>query len=217
MDDIISMNWSKVLFLNLEIDKDHLKDHIPSDLEIRTHNNKTYISLVFFNLEDPGVKGFNIPLSLSEFNIRTYVRYKSFEGIYFLTLDVNNGLLPIFVNKIFKLNYHNNSVDYNTENHLKRVNWTNREFNLTNFSFHFEIGESMQTSSYTHFITENYLYLSKPKNSVYYNKVYHKKWNLNHVNLHQIKNLNLFEENSIHSAFYCDSLKVRTGFPVKLK
>ena len=74
----------------------------------------------------------------------------------------------------------------------------------------------MQTSSYTHFITENYLYLSKPKNSVYYNKVYHKKWNLNHVNLHQIKNLNLFEENSIHSAFYSDSLKVRTGFPVKL-
>jgi uncharacterized protein YqjF (DUF2071 family) len=216
MDDIISMNWSKVLFMNLEVDKDHLRAHIPSELEIRTHNNKSYISLVFFNLEGPGIDCFNIPLSLSEFNIRTYVRYKSFEGIYFLTLDVNNCLLPIFVNKIFKLNYHNNSIDYNTENNLKRVNWTNRKFNLANFSFHFKVRESMQTSSYSNFITENYLYLSKPKNSIYYNKVYHKKWDLNHVDLHHIKNLNLFEENLIHSAFYGNQLKVRTGFPVKL-
>ena len=113
------MNWSKVLFLNLEVDKDHLRENIPSELEIRTHNKKSYISLVFFNLEEPGIGGFNIPLALSELNIRTYVRYKSFEGIYFLTLDVNNCLLPIFINKIFKLNYHKNSVDYNTENHLK--------------------------------------------------------------------------------------------------
>ena len=216
MDNIISMNWSKVLFLNLEVDKDHLRANIPSELEIRTHNKKSYISLVFFNLEEPGIGGFNIPLALSEFNIRTYVRYKSFEGIYFLTLDVNNCLLPIFINKIFKLNYHKNSVDYNTENHLKRVNWTNRKFSLTNFSFHFKVGALMQTSSYSHFITENYLYLSKPKHIIYYNKVYHKKWDLNHVNLHQVKNLNLFEKNSIHSAFYCDQLKVRTGFPVKL-
>lgn len=216
MDNIISMNWSKVLFLNLEVDKDHLRAHIPNELELRTHNKKFYISLVFFNLEGPGIGCFNIPLSLSEFNIRTYVRYKSFEGIYFLTLDVNNYLLPIFVNKIFKLNYHNNSVDYNTENHLKRANWTNRKFNLTNFSLRFKVRESIQTSSYSHFIAENYLYLSKPKNSIYYNKVYHKKWDLNHVDLHQVKNLNLFEENSIHSAFYGDQLKVRTGFPVKL-
>ena len=163
MDDIISMNWTKVLFLNLEVDKDHLRAHIPSELEIRTHNKKSYISLVFFNLEGPGIDCFNIPISLSEFNIRTYVRYKTFEGIYFLTLDVNNCLLPIFVNKIFKLNYHKNSVDYNTEKHLKRANWTNRKFNLTNFSFLFKVGEPMQKSSYSHFITENYLYLSKPK------------------------------------------------------
>ena len=75
----------------------------------------------------------------------------------------------------------------------------------------------MKDSSYTKFITENYLYISKKNNIIYYNKVYHKKWDLNYVTLQSISEFSLFEKKEIHSAFYCDKLKVRTGFPVKLK
>ena len=216
MNDFISMKWNKVLFLNIEIEESCLKPYIPSELEIRTINNKSFITLVFFNLDDPGIFGFNIPIRMSEFNIRTYVRYKSFEGIFFLTLDVNNYLIPLIVNKIFKLNYCKNTVKYKTVNDLYQINWSNKFFNLNNLSFDFKVEDSLPPNPFNRFITENYLYLNQFNNNVYYNKVYHSKWELNHVNINNIKNFSVFEKKTIHSAFYSKHLKVKSGLPVKI-
>ena len=58
MCDIISMNWCNVMFLNLEVDNDSIRRSVPKEFEIRTYNSKTYITLVFFNLESPGLKKF---------------------------------------------------------------------------------------------------------------------------------------------------------------
>jgi len=217
MCDIISMNWSNVLFLNLELEENSIRRHIPNEFEIRTYNSKAYVTLVFFNLESPGLESLNIPISFSEFNIRTYVRYKTYQGIYFLTLDVNNSLIPLCVNNIFKLNYNKTFMSYKTKNYSKNAVWKNKKYNINNFSIEYVVGKSMKDSSYSNFITENYLYISKNKNSIYYNNVYHKKWNLNYVTVLSISEFSLFKQNKIHSAFYCDKLDVRTGFPVRLK
>ena len=217
MCDIISMNWSNVLFLNLELEENSIRRHIPNEFEIRTYNSKAYVTLVFFNLESPGLESLNIPISFSEFNIRTYVRYKTYQGIYFLTLDVNNSLIPLCVNNIFKLNYNKTFLSYKTKNYSKNAVWKNKKYNINNFSIEYVVGKSMKDSSYSNFITENYLYISKNKNSIYYNNVYHKKWNLNYVTVQSISEFSLFKQNKIHSAFYCDKLDVRTGFPVRLK
>lgn len=217
MCDIISMNWSNVLFLNLELEETSIRRHIPNEFEIRTYNSKAYVTLVFFNLESPGLESLNIPISFSEFNIRTYVRYKTYQGIYFLTLDVNNSLIPLCVNNIFKLNYNKTFMSYKTKNYSKNAVWKNKKYNINNFSIEYVVGKSMKDSSYSNFITENYLYISKNKDSIYYNKVYHKKWNLNYVTVQSISEFSLFKQNKIHSAFYCDKLDVRTGFPVRLK
>ena len=217
MCDIISMNWSNVLFLNLELEENSIRRHIPNEFEIRTYNSKAYVTLVFFNLESPGLESLNIPISFSEFNIRTYVRYKTYQGIYFLTLDVNNSLIPLCVNNIFKLNYNKTFLSYKTKNYSKNAVWKNKKYNINNLSIEYVVGKSMKDSSYSNFITENYLYISKNKNSIYYNNVYHKKWNLNYVTVQSISEFSLFKQNKIHSAFYCDKLDVRTGFPVRLK
>ncbi len=205
------------MFLNLEVDENSIKGHIPSEFEIRTFDSKAYITLVFFNLESPGLGRLNLPISFSEFNIRTYVRYKTHQGIYFFTLDVKNGLIPFCVNNIFKLNYNRTFLSYKTKNYSKSAFWENKNYNIDKFSIKFVVGKTMKNSSYSNFITENYLYLSKNKNSIYYNKVYHKKWKLNYITVQSISEFSLFEKNKIHSAFYADKLKVRTGFPVKLE
>ena len=217
MCDIISMNWSNVLFLNLELEENSIRRHIPNEFEIRTYNSKAYVTLVFFNLESPGLESLNIPISFSEFNIRTYVRYKKYQGIYFLTLDVNNSLIPLCVNNLFKLNYNKTFLSYKIKNYSKNAVWKNKKYNINNLSIEFVVGKSMKNSSYSNFITENYLYISKNKNSIYYNNVYHKKWDLNYVTVQSISEFSLFKQKKIHSAFYCDKLYVRTGFPVRLK
>ena len=216
MNELISMNWNSVLFVNLEIDQNLLKKHVPKELDIRTFSDKSFITLVFFKLERPGIKGFSLPISITEFNIRTYVQYKSNQGIYFLTLDINNGLLPKIVNNIFKLNYAKNKVTYYSKKNENKIIWSNKYFDLNNVSFEFNVGESMQTNAFSKFITENYMYLSKPKNKIFYNNVSHKEWSLNHVKLNQITNFNILGKTVIHSAFYSSHLKVRTGLPTKL-
>ena len=127
------MDWSNVMFLNLEVEENLIRTHIPEDFEIRTYNSKAYITLVFFNLESPGLKSLNVPISFSEFNIRTYVRYKTYQGIYFLTLDVKNKLIPMCVNNIFKLNYNNTFLSYETKNYSKNAVWVNRKYYIDNF------------------------------------------------------------------------------------
>ena len=204
------------MFLNLEIEKNSIRRNIPKEFEIRTYNSKTYITLVFFNLESPGLESLNVPISFSEFNIRTYVRYKTYQGIYFLTLDVNNKFIPMCVNNIFKLNSNNTFLSYKTKKYLKNAVWDNKIYNINNLCIKFEVGKSITDSSFSNFIAENYLYISKNINSIYYNNVYHNKWNLNYVTVKSISEFNLFGQNKIHSAFYCDKLKVRTGFPVRL-
>ena len=156
MCDIISMNWSNVMFLNLEVDKDSIRRNVPKEFEIRTYNSKTYITLVFFNLESPGLESLNVPISFSEFNIRTYVRYKTYQGIYFITLDVNNKFIPMCVNNIFKLNYNNTFLSYNTKNYSKHAIWDNKIYNVNNLSITFEVGKSMTDTSFSNFIAENY-------------------------------------------------------------
>ena len=204
------------MFLNLEVDNDSIRRNVPKEFEIRTYNSKTYITLVFFNLESPGLKSLNVPISFSEFNIRTYVRYKSYQGIYFITLDVNNKFIPMCVNNIFKLNYHNTFLSYDFNNFSKHAIWDNKIYNVNNLHITFEVGKSMADTSFSNFITENYTYISRNKNSIYYNNVYHNKWHLNYVTVKSISEFNLFGQNKIHSTFYCDKLKVRTGFPVRL-
>ena len=115
------MNWSNVMFLNLEVDNNYIRRNVPKEFEIRTYNSKTYITLVFFNLESPGLESLNVPISFSEFNIRTYVRYKTYQGIYFITLDVNNKFIPMCVNNIFKLNYHNTFLSYDSNTQLTTI------------------------------------------------------------------------------------------------
>ena len=204
------------MFLNLEIEKNSIRRNIPKEFEIRTYNSKTYITLVFFNLESPGLESLNVPISFSEFNIRTYVRYKKYQGIYFITLDVNNKFIPMCVNKIFKLNYNNTFLSYETKKYSKSAVWNNKTYNINNLFITFEFGKSITDTSFSNFIAENHLYISKNKNSIYYNNVYHNKWNLNYVTVKSISEFNLFGQNKIHSAYYCDKLKVRTGFPVRL-
>ena len=105
------------------------------------------------------------------------------------------------VNNIFKLNYNNTLLSYNAKNCSKHAVWDNNIYNVNNLCITFEVGKSMTDTYFSNFITENYTYISKDKNSIYYNNVYHNKWNLNYVTVKNISEFKLFGQNKIHLLF----------------
>jgi uncharacterized protein YqjF (DUF2071 family) len=91
---IWSQRWSDVLFLHFAVQPSQLKPHIPRHLELDLFDGRAWISFVLFQLRLrpawlPFIPGFS---SLSELNIRTYVRHGGSSGIYFLSMHADNAL-----------------------------------------------------------------------------------------------------------------------------
>jgi uncharacterized protein YqjF (DUF2071 family) len=84
-------HWLDVLFLHWQVRSEALRPHIPSCLEIDDCGG-TWVSAVLFRLRVrtrwlpflPGLSG------LVEGNLRTYVRYQSRPGIWFLSVHGDN-------------------------------------------------------------------------------------------------------------------------------
>jgi uncharacterized protein YqjF (DUF2071 family) len=89
---IWSQHWRDLLFLHWHVPVAAVHPHIPAPLEVATHDGAAWVSLVLFRLRVrprwlpflPGVS------ALVEVNLRTYVRYRAQEGIWFLSVHADN-------------------------------------------------------------------------------------------------------------------------------
>ncbi len=89
-----SQHWIDVLFVHFPAAPMQLQPLLPAHLEVETFENQAWISYVMFRLQlRPGwlpfVPGFS---SLTELNVRTYVRHRGQPGIYFLAMYADNAL-----------------------------------------------------------------------------------------------------------------------------
>lgn len=91
----MTQEWHDVIFLHWPVSAQRLKDYIPKELEIDLFNGTAWIGLVLFQAKEtrlrflppvPGVR------SYTELNVRTYVKYKERQGVYFFSLDADSLL-----------------------------------------------------------------------------------------------------------------------------
>jgi uncharacterized protein len=84
--------WRDVLFFHFPVEAQALARLLPRRLEVDTYQDQAWISYVLFRLDLraawlPYVPGFS---SLTELNLRTYVRHRGQSGIYFLRMYADN-------------------------------------------------------------------------------------------------------------------------------
>jgi uncharacterized protein YqjF (DUF2071 family) len=109
-----SQHWIDVLFLHFPATPAQLQALLPAHLEIDTFENQAWISYVLFRLQLrpawlPFVPGF---ASLTELNVRTYVRYRGQPGIYFLAMYADNALAIAASRLLTPLTYHPARLTY---------------------------------------------------------------------------------------------------------
>lgn len=136
-------NWLMIvrernlLFLSWPVPVQQLLPVIPSALEIDTFQDRAWITVETLQISTVRFRHLPplpIPLTGTEANVRTYVRYKGERGIHFLSLDSPGRLSAELSRLFFKLPFHNAevSVELNGDNY--HVESIRDESPLTSFA-----------------------------------------------------------------------------------
>lgn len=194
---LMHQTWSELLFIHIEVEPESLRKILPSKLDLDLFESKAYVSLVPFKMENiRPVFTQNLPYfsSMNEFNLRTYVKFKDQNAVYFFSLDADKSFHIEFARKFFKLNYLKAKLSYDSASNPKYFKSTRidkRDYQTQaeiKFSINPEI-ININTDSLDHWLTNRYSYLEQKGKKVFQGKLDHPQWQLQRATL--VK----FEEN----------------------
>lgn len=122
----MAQTWLDLLFAHWPLAPSALRPLIPSILDIDTFEREAWVGVVPFRMRDvhphwlPSVNGIS---HFPELNVRTYVTYKGYPGVYFFSLEAANPLAVAIARSVFHLPYfnarmtcerHTDTIDYSS-------------------------------------------------------------------------------------------------------
>lgn len=106
---VMVQRWTDLLFLHWEIERDLVQDTLPAGLYVDTFEERTFVGVVPFFMDGvrprllPPVPGLS---NFLELNLRTYVHDRhGVPGVWFYSLDANQGLAVALARRLFHLPY----------------------------------------------------------------------------------------------------------------
>lgn len=91
----MTMSWLDLLFAHWSFDPPHIRALLPPSLELDTFEDRAYVAVVPFRMENVGPRG--VPWlpgvsAFPELNVRTYVVHEGKPGVWFFSLDAASTL-----------------------------------------------------------------------------------------------------------------------------
>ena len=111
------MRWCDLAFMHWAVDPELVRPLIPPELELETYDDKAWIGIVPFRMEDvrlrfmPNVPGLSV---FPELNVRTYVRFGTRFGVWFFSLDAANRIAVRGARTMFNLPYYDAEMSIDT-------------------------------------------------------------------------------------------------------
>lgn len=173
----ISQRWSHVLFLSFRCDPERIRQAVPSELEVDTHDGSAWLSIVPFRMSHIRFRFMPvIPfVSLWELNLRTYVSYKGQPGIYFFTLDTDNWLGQKIARYFFHLPYRFREM--NGQASKGSYSFESQD----SFKMEAELGAAIKSDALDAWLVERYHLYTKTARNLYRGDVLHDPWQLRQV------------------------------------
>lgn len=179
--------WNKAIFLHWEVDSKLIQPLLPKGLTLDIINNKTWVSLVAFDMNNIGIKNLPKPPYISDFyeiNIRVYITCNGKPSVYFLSMEGNKRSSCKILKMVSKFPYryskmNRNDSSYNSEN--KKFNDTfNIEYNIKN--------TAVKKDKIDLWLTERYAVFQDYKTHIIEYDVHHIEWPIQNIT---IQNLNV--------------------------
>jgi len=102
------MRWLDLLFAHWPVEPAAFRGLLPPDLELDTHDGQAWLGIVPFRMEDVAPRGLPSPPVIGAFpevNVRTYVRHRGRDGVWFLSLDAASRITVEGARTFFHLPY----------------------------------------------------------------------------------------------------------------
>jgi uncharacterized protein YqjF (DUF2071 family) len=115
---VMRMRWTDLLFAHWPVPVDAIRPLVPAGLEIDTFDDRAWVGVVPFRMEDvaprflPAVPG---PGAFPELNVRTYVQRRGQGGVWFLSLDAGSRLAVEGARTAFHLPYYRARMSSDSE------------------------------------------------------------------------------------------------------
>jgi len=174
-------SWQKVIFMHWQFDPEIIRPLFPSHrgLELDTFNGRAWMSLVGFNVDNahvrylPAVPGLS---SITELNLRTYVKFNGQPGIILLHIDTNNRWAARLY-RLLGLPYHHADVQNELPHEFKYS-----KANAGAANIRWQAGNKIATKSALEvWLTERYCSYQQVGKNLYCYPVCHFPWQLQEV------------------------------------
>ena len=188
---VMRQDWSHLLFLHWEMDPAIIQEHLPPGLTVDTYDNKAYLGIVPFHMDNvrpsfcPTVPGLSWFLEL---NLRTYVHDENgVPGVWFFALDCNQWLAVKLARGLFHLPYQHASME--SYQHEGTLNYISRRKGCEQsqiFKYPAELSHSKtaEVGSLEFFLLERYRLFSVGANgSIYSGLVHHSPYQFHEIDI----------------------------------
>jgi len=201
---VMHQNWGKLLFMHWRINKDLLRPHIPSELEIDTFGDSAWIGIIPFTMWDiralppfvPPIPGLS---AMHELNVRTYVHYDGVPGVWFFSLDTNSAAAALAARTFFHLPYYTAEIDIERDEQQFNYALRRNEDPPAEFEATWIVGKRLplsQARSREFFLTERYVLYTENHGELYRARVHHQPWPLCEATLADFSS-NILEANGL--------------------
>ena len=193
---LFHQSWRQLLFLHWCISPESIQSRLPKGLTVDTWNGSAYLGIIPFRMMHlrPSF-AFPIPAisNFVEINLRTYVRDRyNRPGVWFFSLDTQNGLGNWIARRFFHLNYRFAQTEFtekSDKNYKCLVQLKNPSFEQQIFEWEESTNEFMPSKSPNSlecFLTERYRLFSydQTNRQLFSGQISHKPYRLNRPILH---------------------------------
>jgi uncharacterized protein len=186
---LMHQQWDNLLFLHWSMETELIRPLVPMQLELDTFDDKAWIGITPFALNNlrvlslPPVPGLS---SFDELNVRTYVHYNGVPGIWFFSLDASKLVAAAAARIFFMLPYFKAQISFTRDAGQFNFELARTSSPSAHFRASWMSGMRLRDphiDSLAFFLVERYCYFAVHQTEVHMTRVYHHPWILDEANL----------------------------------
>ena len=173
--------WHNTVFFHWKVPRILLEEYIPKGLELDTHHNIAWISLVAFEVKNMRMRNLPVLPYISHFheiNIRTYVTRDGIPGIYLFSIETDKLIEVLFSRLLIGLPYKKSMIK-RTERSLLAQN------GVLNSYLNIEVKNKasvLEKTDLDFWLSERHALYENCNEKMYRFDVHHPEWNLYNLN-----------------------------------
>ena len=183
---VFYQEWNDALFMHWQIDPNAIQPLLPKGLKVDTINNKTWISIVAFDMNNIGIR--NIPKmphisDFHEINIRVYITCNNKPSVYFLSMEGSKKSSCTVLKAVSKFPYHYSKMKRNA------FSYTSENINRgESFYTEYRLGDFLNTKDdIDYWLTERYAVFQDHKKAIIEYDVHHLEWPIQQITIKKLE------------------------------